>query len=137
MKKFNKFLSIFQLVGFTLIFLYIVVTGLKEGRMMVLYIPMAAVLFLPFFIVSGFGLLDREKHEHKINIAILVGLIFLIIPSLALPYFYELGGLIIALLCVGIGILIFRFIKDVEKKLLIFNLLGVLLLTAIMIFSRV
>lgn len=105
----------------------------NEGGMMLFYIFFAGLLFLPFLIVSIFSLLDIDKHRHTTQNAIWIGTILLIIPSYFLPFFFEWGGILIALLCSSIGAYIWIKRKEVESQITIFNILGAAILTIIFI----
>jgi len=131
--KLNKYLSIYQFTGFIIAFIILTINCLNEGRMMVFYTPIAGLLFLPFLTVSGLSLLDKEKHKKKIKIGIHAGLLSLVIPSLFLPTFYEIGGLIFTITCISISILTLLSKKNLDRQLIIINAIGGMFLTAVIV----
>jgi len=132
-KGLNKYLSIYQLIGFAIVFILFTIYCLKVGRMIIFLIPFAGLIMLPFLIFSSAGLLDIAKHERKIKYRINSGLLFLIIPSLILPMFYEIGGLIIMGAAFLIGILALILRKNIIKQLVLLNIIGSTLLSIIII----
>lgn len=129
----NKYLSLFQFVGFILTFILISTYCINEGKMMIFYIPIIGILFTPFIIVSYNGInydkISKTKISNRINIA----LVFLVLPSLTLPSFYEEGGFIILALVIFIVALIVWLRKYIEKQLFVFNLIGISLLFLIIV----
>ena len=109
------------------------VWAINEGGMMLYYILFAGLLFAPFAIVSIFSLLDLKKHRKTIQGGIWLGTFLLLAPSYALPFFYEWGGIAIALVCTLIGALVWLKRNEIEWQISIFNLIGTAMLTVILI----
>ena len=107
--------------------------ALKESGMMPFYILFAGILFLPFILVSILSLLEIEKYEHIIKKGIWTGVLLLLIPSYSLPFFFDWGGIIIALISTGIGIYIWNKRNNIGKQILMFNVVGTGILTSILI----
>lgn len=131
--KWNKYLSVYQIIGFSLVIIILSINCIKEGGLVIYLIPMAIIAILPFLLVSIFVILPRNKNETKIKRAVSFGLIWLIVFSLFLPLFYETGGVLIALFCILMGILGYFFRKDLEKQIAIFNSVGTILLSTIIL----
>lgn len=90
----------------------------------------AALLFLPFLVASISCILNYLRGGNSIKDFVYFALASLVLPSLTLPMFYEWGGLIITLFCLATAGLVF-YSKDINKKFIIVNVVGSLLLTAI------
>ncbi|TNE79849.1 MAG: hypothetical protein EP332_09730 [Bacteroidetes bacterium] len=129
----NRYLSYYQIIGIIVSMTIISIWAFKEGGMMPYYILFAGLLFLPFAIVSTFSLLDVEKNKKTIQIGIWTGTILLLAPSYSLPFFFEWGGVIIALFCTGIGYYVWTKRKEIEWQISIFNGIGTVVLTVILI----
>jgi len=130
-KTLIKYLSVYQLIGFLIVFILITINCLKEGRMMIFLIPIAGLIILPFLIFSSTGLIDKIKYNRRIKFWIYMGLLFLVIPSLFLPMFYELGGFLITIACFLIGILTLILRKNIDQQLALLNIIGSTLLSTI------
>ncbi|ALI98745.1 hypothetical protein [Rufibacter tibetensis] len=132
-KKLNFYLSLYQAVGFSLVSLVFTIMWIREGGMAVYLIFFMALLFLPFLLLSISELLKPLLGNQNIKLCIYLALVFLVIPALALPFFFELGGFLIAVFCVcfagAVGLL-----KDWHQKLLVINVLGGLILSAIIVY---
>ena len=126
--KANKYLSLIQLIGFILIYIIISAYCIKEGRMMVYYIPIIGILFLPFIIVAYSGFNLSEIKLNQVANRIYVAMIIILLSAISLPFFYETGGFIILLVVVLLFISILLLKKNTNKQLLLFNLIGMLLL---------
>ena len=132
-KGLNKKLSLFQLIGYTVVFIIIATYCVIEGRMMVFLIPMVALLFLPFVLISLLQIMNNEQHNKKLKIGIYICLILLVAPSLSLPMFYELGGLTITLVCIAIAAIVIYHKNNLKLQLVIINSIGCLLLTLVIV----
>ncbi|KAB1158821.1 hypothetical protein F7018_06865 [Tenacibaculum aiptasiae] len=77
--------------------------------------------------------MDIDKYKKTIQSGIWIGTILLIAPSYLLPFFFELGGVIIALFCTGIGLYIWTKRKETECQISIFNIIGSVIFTVILI----
>ena len=94
-----------------------------------LFLGLLLVQAVPFFIFANFS----KKHFHNPNApivrrAILFAFLWLWIPSIALPFAFELGGLLISILLLLVGIWGVYGIKDQSEKLYFFNALGTIVL---------
>ena len=132
-KGLNKKLSLFQLIGYTVVFIIIATYCVIEGRMMVFLIPMVALLFLPFVLISLLQIMNNEQHNKKLKIGIYICLFLLVAPSLSLPIFYELGGLVITLVCIAIAAIVIYHKNNLKLQLVIINSIGCLLLTLVIV----
>jgi hypothetical protein len=129
----TRYLSLYQLIGIVVSITAISIWCFKEGGMAPFYILFVGLLFLPFAIVSVFALLDIQKHRNTIQAGIWTGIVLLLLPSNSLPFFFEWGGLIIALICTGIAFLIWTKRDDIEWQLTIFNSIGTAIVTTALI----
>jgi hypothetical protein len=129
----NRYLSYYQIIGIIVSMTIISIWAFEEGGMMPFYILFAGLLYLPFAIVSTFSLLDIDKYKKTIQGGIWTGTVLLLAPSYSLPFFFEWGGIIIALICTGIGFYIWTKRKEVEWQISIFNVIGTAILTVILI----
>ena len=126
-EKINNYLSWIQLIGFILTFIIFTIYCLKEGRMAPFLIPFAFILFLPFTLISFFEIKVKVKVESNLSLIVNITLFLLVIPALFLPVFYEIGGLIIAIICLAIAGFVF-YQKAISLKLLTINVIGCLVL---------
>lgn len=101
--------------------------------MAVLLIFFMALLFLPFLLLSISELLKPLLGNQNLKLCIYLALGFLVIPALALPFFFELGGLLISVFCLSFAGMVW-FLKDWHHKLLAINVLGGLVLSAILVY---
>ncbi len=92
-----------------------------------------ALLFLPFLLLSISELLKPLLGNQNLKLCIYLALGFLVIPALALPLFFELGGFLIALFSLSFAGLVW-LLKDWHHKLLAINVLGGLVLSAILLY---
>ena len=129
----NRYLSYYQIIGIIVSISIISIWAFKQGGMMPFYILFAGLLFLPFAIVSTFSLLDIKKYKKTIQSGIWTGTILLLAPSYLLPFFFEWGGVIIALICTLIGFYVWKKRKKIERQISIFNVIGTAILTIILI----
>ena len=129
----NRYLSYYQIIGIIVSISIISIWAFKQGGMMPFYILFSGLLFLPFAIVSTFSLLDIKKYKKTIQYGIWTGTILLLAPSYLLPFFFEWGGVIIALICTLIGFYVWKKRKKIERQISIFNVIGNEILTIILI----
>jgi len=129
----NRYLSYYQIIGILVSMTLISIWAFEEGGMMPFYILFVGLLFLPFAIVSTISLLDIDKYKNTIQGGIWAGTILLIAPSYSLPFFFEWGGVIIALICTGIGFCVWIKRKEIKWQISIFNVIGTAILTVILI----
>ncbi|RNI28625.1 hypothetical protein [Rufibacter latericius] len=132
-KKLNFYLSLYQAVGFSLTSIILTILFIKEGGMAVLLIFFMALLFLPFLLLSISELLKPLLGNQNLKLCIYLALAFLVLPALALPFFFYLGGFLIAVFCLCFAGLVW-FLKDWHHKLLAINVLGGLVLSAIIVY---
>jgi hypothetical protein len=130
----NKILSYYQIIGIITSMVIISIWALKESGMMPFYILFAGILFSPFILVATLSLLEIEKYEYITKKGIWIGVLLLLIPSYSLPFFFEWGGIIIALITTGIAIYIWNKRENIRKQILVFNIIGTGILTSILIF---
>lgn len=129
----NKYLSYYQIIGIVITMVVISIWTINEGRMMPFYILFVGLLFLPFIVVSMVSLLDISSYKIVIQKTIYFGISFLIAGSFSSIFFFEWGGVIISLISSSIGICILKNRNELENQILIFNIIGALLLTIILI----
>lgn len=129
----NRYLIYYQIIGIIVSMTIISMWAFKEDGMMPFYILFAGFLFLPFAIVSTFSLLNIDKYRRTIQGGIWTGTVLLLATSYSLPFFFEWGGLMIAIICTGIGIYIWKKRKDIEWQISIFNIIGTVILTIVLI----
>ncbi|MBC8755780.1 hypothetical protein H2O64_13975 [Kordia sp. YSTF-M3] len=129
----NRYLSYYQLIGIIASMTIISIWAFKEGGMMPFYILFAGLLFFPFAIVSAFSLLDIDKYRKTIQGGIWTGTILLLAPSYTLPFFFEWGGLAIALICTAIGFYVWTKRNEIKWQISIFNIIGTVILTVTLI----
>ena len=129
LRKAIKNLSLIQLIGFTLVYLLISAYCFIEGRMMVFYIPIVGIMVIPFIIVSYSGYRFEKMSNSRIKKRIYMLLAILFIIALTLPSFFELGGFVILISLILFILMILYYRKDILKQLLLFNIVGLLLLS--------
>ncbi|WP_210490065.1 hypothetical protein [Rufibacter aurantiacus] len=132
-KRLNFYLSLYQAVGFSLTSIILTILLIKEGGMAVLLIFFMALLFLPFLLLSMSELLKPLLGNQNLKLCIYLALGFLVIPALALPFFFELGGFLISVFCLCFAGAVW-LLKDWHQKLLAINVLGGLVLSAILVY---
>ncbi len=101
--------------------------------MAILVLFFMALLFLPFLLLSISELLKPLLGSQNLKLCIYLSLAFLVIPALALPIFFELGGFLIALFSLSFAGLVW-LLKDWHHKLLAMNILGGLVLSSILLY---
>ncbi|WP_020532656.1 hypothetical protein [Flexithrix dorotheae] len=88
LKRINKYLSIYQLIGFTISFILISDFSLRDSPMGIFNVLLMIPAFLPFLIVSTFCLFKREKYAQLIKYNINISSGVLVLSSISLPFFY-------------------------------------------------
>ncbi len=134
--KWNKYMSIYQFVGFSLMLILLIFNWMKEGGLEIYLIPIAVLFLLPFLLNSGLGIISKEGNELKQKRVVTFAFVWLILFSLPLPVFYEMGGVSILVFFIIIGLLGFYFRENLEKQIAIINVVGTLLLS-VMIFGYI
>ncbi|QNR25129.1 hypothetical protein [Croceimicrobium hydrocarbonivorans] len=129
----NRYLSYYQIIGIIVSMTIISIWAFKVGGMMPFYILFAGLLFSPFIIVSTLSLLDLEAYKKTIKGGIWTGTVLLLALSYSLPFFFEWGGVILALICTGIGFYIWTKRTEIEWQISIFNVIGTSIVTVILI----
>ena len=129
-KKINNYLNAIQLVGFSILWVYIAyeVIKAKEG-MGIVFLFLLALLFFPFISISVLALLDRTKHKEKLRVGLWINIFLLIIPALYSLLIIDKGGLVIAsVLFISICATAALY-KRLEHQLLMINVIatGILL----------
>ncbi|WP_205500513.1 hypothetical protein [Rufibacter psychrotolerans] len=132
-QKLNFYLSLYQAVGFSLASIVLTILFIREGGMAILVLFFMALLFLPFLLLSISELLKPLLGSQNLKLCIYLSLAFLVIPALALPIFFELGGFLIALFSLSFAGLVW-LLKDWHHKLLAMNILGGLVLSSILLY---
>src|SRR5688500_11238177 len=131
-EKINYYLSWVQVIGFVLTFTIFTIYCLKEGKMAPFLIPIPFILFLPFTLIAFFEIKDKIGAESNLSLIVNITLFLFVIPALFLPVFYEIGGLIIALICLAIAGFVF-YQKGITLKLLTINVIGCLVLISVFV----
>ncbi|GJM63920.1 hypothetical protein [Persicobacter diffluens] len=136
MKKILIYSSWINIIGFSLstlsLILFIWIKPLAWGDF---YLLIDLLISAPFFIAGIVVLKNIPKpQKDKIQNALIIVILALAIPSLVLPFTFELGGLIICLLVFVIGYLAIVKIKSSTSKMMYINTIGFFFLVFILIF---
>jgi hypothetical protein len=125
-----KLLSWINILGFSLVTMLLVILYLlKPFAWGDLWIGLSFYISIPF-IISGIVLLRNieEQNLKQIKFSLIAIFLILWLPTIALPFFYELGGLIICMVLLLIGIWGIFKIKNQLDKLTFFNKIGIFFL---------
>ena len=118
MKKNIKILSLINIVGISLVsFSLILFILIKPFVWSELLIALNLLISIPF-VVSGIITLRNieNPNEQKIQNTLITVFLILWLPSTALPFAYEIGGLLVSLFVFGIGVLGILKIKNGMKS---------------------
>jgi hypothetical protein len=130
MRKTIKYLSLINIVGITVVSATLILSILiKPFAWSELLIALNLLISIPF-IISGIVTLKNIKNpnERKIQNTLIGVFLILWLPSIALPFAYEIGGLLISLIILGIGLWGILKIKNIMHKMIFINTVGVFFL---------
>ncbi|MBU3011816.1 hypothetical protein KO506_10405 [Polaribacter vadi] len=130
MRKTIKYLSLINIVGITVVSATLILSILiKPFAWSELLIALNLLISIPF-IISGIVTLKNIKNpnERKIQNTLIGVFLILGLPSIALPFAYEIGGLLISLIILGIGLWGILKIKNIMHKMIFINTVGVFFL---------
>jgi len=130
MKEFIKILSWINIIGFPTISILLLSTYLiKPFAWGDWLIAFNLYISIPFIITAIITLKSIENPKLK-RIQITLSLIFLILwlPSIALPFAYELDGFLLCIALLGLGIWGIFKVKNPLEKLNYINKIGVFIL---------
>ena len=130
LRKINHYLSVIQLIGFTASFALMTILCINEGGMVVFYTFFAFLLFLPYLVIAYYSIFKSTSAESNIVLYVNLAISLIVIPELVLPFIYELGGLIVSILCLTVGVMVFLS-KRIERKLIIINTIGSIVLLSV------
>lgn len=128
----NRYLNIYQLIGIIVSMAIVSMEAIEEGKMLLYFIPIVGILLLPFTIVSSFSLLNIKRYRETVQFVMWIGTFLLLAPSFFLPFFFEWGGLVIALICAGIAYFIWRMRAEIQWQILIFGIIGTTVVTVLL-----
>lgn len=124
MKLILKCVCLLNIIGFSLVsFTLIIYYFYHPFAWAELLIPLNLLTSIPFIISSIITLKNIDNPNNKQSKFILI-LIFaiLFLPSMILPFAYEIGGLLICLSILGIGLFaIFKLKVTIERLIFINN----------------
>lgn len=123
--KVNTILGWILAVSIVITQIIITIITIDMGRMAPFFAFFTAVMFLPFLVTAIVSVLSREQSLKKIKIGIAIGLFFQVVLPTVLPLFFDKEFIYLSLIGVFLGIILWRFRKNVEVQLLILNGIGV------------
>ena len=139
MKKNIRILSLINVIGISIVSVSLILFILiKPFVWSELLIAINLLISIPF-IASGIVILRKieNPNEEKIQNTLITVFLILWLPSIALPFAYEIGGLLISLSVFGIGIWGILKIKNVMNKMIFINIVGMffLLMNSLVVFE--
>ena len=133
--KLNKTLGWIIFVGLSLTQIGIVVS-LWEAQVFIIVL-LTGGIFLPFIIVGGISILDREKYKSLIRAGLITGIAMLIIIPIGFPLFFDQELIYISFIGIVVGIWMWLLRKAIEKQLLIVNVLGSVIILFVLLCHRI
>lgn len=141
MKKTIKYLSLINVIGFLTtsiaLMLFVLIKPLAWGEILV---GLNLFLSVPF-VVAGIVILKNYKNPNKQKIQNILITVFLVLwlPSIGLPFAYEIGGLLVCLAVLGLGLWGIFKVKEPMKKMIFINVVGMffLLLNSLVVFGMI
>ena len=130
MKKIIKYQSLINVIGLSIVSISLILfVFIKQFSWSELLIILNLLLSIPF-IISGFVILGNIEtiNERKIQNTLITVFLSLWIPSIGLPFAYEVGGLLICLTIFIIGLFAVVKIKNTVNKMILMNVLGTIFL---------
>jgi hypothetical protein len=126
MRKTIKYLSLINIIGISIVSISLIIfIFIKPFVWSELLIAVNLLISIPF-IISGIVTLRNieNPNERKIQNTLITVFLILWLPSLTLPFAYEIGGLLICLTIFGIGLLGILKVKNVMNKMIFINIVG-------------
>ncbi|MFK8060580.1 MAG: hypothetical protein AB8B78_10865 [Polaribacter sp.] len=139
MKKTIKYLSLINVLGFSLVSIILILSILiKPFAWSEFLIALNLLISIPF-IISGVIILKNIKNPNKQQVQNTLISVFLVLwlPSLSLPFFYETGGFIISLTMLLIGLFGVLKITNINYKMIFINSVGLtfLIINLLVVFN--
>ncbi|MDO3695955.1 hypothetical protein QVZ41_13975 [Wenyingzhuangia sp. chi5] len=130
MRKTIKYLSLINIVGITVVSTSLILSILiKPFVWSELLIVLNLLISIPFIISAIVTLKNiKNPNERKIQNTLIGVFLILWLPSIALPFTYEIGGLLISLIILGIGLWGILKIKNIMHKMIFINTVGIFFL---------
>ncbi|RYM35807.1 hypothetical protein ERX46_02090 [Brumimicrobium glaciale] len=130
MKQSLKYLSITNIIGFSIVSLALIIHYLVKPFVWGDWLIVINLLTSTPFIIAGVMTLKMIKNPNERHIQNMLVIVFLIIwlPSLGLPLAFEYGGLLICLSILLVGLLGLLKVKEPMNKLIFINLVSTLFL---------
>lgn len=125
-----KYLSLINIIGFLItsiaLILFVLIKPFAWGELLVGLNLLLSVTF----IIAGIVILRNYKKPNKQKIQNILIAVFLILwlPSIGLPFAYEIGGLLICLAILGLGLWGMLKLKELTKKMIFINVVGMFFL---------
>lgn len=126
MKQLLKYLTIVNIIGFSIISFGLVIYYLAKPFVWGDWLIVINLLTSTPFIIAGIMTLKMIKNPNERHIQNMLIIVFLIIwlPSLGLPLAFEYGGLLICLSILLVGLWGFLKVKEPIDKLIFINLVS-------------
>ncbi len=110
---------------------YISFVTTEQGDLTVLYIPFAILILSPYFISSILSLLGTRVSEQRRSNWLTACMITIVITIAPLPFFYEIGGLLISFVFLFFVGLTWFLRKNRTYQALLLSGFGILLVLVI------
>ncbi|QHI36297.1 hypothetical protein IMCC3317_16570 [Kordia antarctica] len=139
MRETIKYLSLINVIGLSIVsislFLFILIKPFAWDELL---IGLNLLISIPF-IVSGIITLKNieNPNERKIQNTLIAVFLILWLPSIGLPFTYEIGGLLICLTIFGFGFWGILKVKNVMNKMIFINMVGMffLIMNSLIVFG--
>jgi hypothetical protein len=130
MRKTIKYLSLINIIGTSIVstslILFILIKPFVWSE---LIIALNLLLSIPFIISGILTLRNIETpNESKIQNTLISVFLILWLPSIVLPFTYEIGGFLISLTILILGLFGIIKVKNVMNKMIFINTVGMLFL---------
>ncbi|MCC9136799.1 hypothetical protein ACFSKU_10155 [Pontibacter silvestris] len=131
----NQLLSLYQLIGYFLFFASLAYETISTNDGMGVILILLAAIFLLLFIIIALVSIIYRIDEHRTKTWLIPGVVFMVLPCMFLPFFYETSGIIIAVVSITIGTAVYLLRKRSNIQLLLYNTIGSLLASFLLIIS--
>jgi len=130
MEKTAKALNFLNIIGFSVVSVALIVSYmLNPFSWGIILIGLNLLTSIPFIISGLIFLRNIHNPDSQTIQKVVIGLfLFLWLPSIGLPFAYELGGLVISLIILLVGLYAILGIKNPLSKIQLVNWIGMLFL---------
>ncbi len=130
MKRLLKYLCLLNIIGFSFVSATLIIYYLNKpfawGELMISLNLLTSIPFIISGIITLKNIDNPNSKQSKLILIFVFSMLFL--PSIALPFAYEIGGLLICLSILGIGIFVIFKLKVPIKRLIFINNVGLFFL---------